>query len=111
LPYPPAQRTGQPVPVAERTCAMDGIHSATEGIWNGIPVTLADMKAMASNFKKYSTGSEPYYRPFINLNHDDALGSGLIVGARFDGRELTLDGDHIPEQVGAWANGKQLHGA
>lgn len=90
---------------------MDNIHSATPGVWNGVPVSLGDMRDMADNFQQFSSGDNPYYRPFILVNHDDALAGGLVTGARFDGAELHLDGDHIPEPVGAWANGKQLHGA
>lgn len=66
---------------------------------------------MADNFAKFSTGHDPYYRPFINLNHKDELGSGLLTGARFDGSALHLDADHVPESVGAWANAKRLHSA
>lgn len=109
--YPPAERTGEPVPVSGRTCALDRIHSATEGVWNGVPVTKADMQAMAENFAQFSSGESPYYQPFISLNHDDPLNCGIIVGADFDGTELHLDGDNIPEEVGAWVNGGRLHGA
>jgi hypothetical protein len=91
-------------------CRLADIAAFREGEWNGEKVTLADMKAMVDNFKQFSSGPEAYYKPFVSLNHDDALNVGFVDGCRLDADGvLKLDGANIPDQVGEWVKGNRLH--
>lgn len=83
---------------------MPGIASFRPGVWNGKPHDAKFVKALADNFQKYSTGANPYYSPYISINHDDTLQAGRVSAAGVNGDTLFLDGDGIPEPVGAWRN-------
>lgn len=101
--------SGAPVP-AEPVCRFDDIAAFVPGVWNGEPVTKQDLSHMVENYKKFSDGPDPYYRPFVSINHKDELAAGLIDGCRLDpDGTLRLDAGSVPEQVGKWRNSNQIN--
>jgi len=95
---------------------MVGIASFRPGVQSGNngpeDYPLTDLRAIADNFKKFSSGERPFYRPYISLNHDDGLAFGRVTNAALndvDGEPtLVLDGNNIPLPVGSWINSGQL---
>lgn len=99
------QQSSKAVPPAWKLCELPNIAAFSTGTWNGKPHDSAFLRKIVDNFRKYSSGPNPYYQPYISLNHKDELRSGHISGARLEGSELLrLDGRDIPEPVGAWRN-------
>jgi hypothetical protein len=114
VPIPPVN-TVQPQPgaivqPAGRVCRFPGIVAFKPGVWNGENVTLDDLRAMADNFRQFSTGPNPHYVPFVSLNHKDELNCGKVDGCRMEGDSLVLDAKDVPEEVGQWRNAGRLNG-
>lgn len=87
---------------------LRGIASFRPGKWNGQTITLKDEQDMVANFQKYSTGDQPYYRPYLSINHKDELACGYVNGCYLDGEILTLDGTDLPAPVAQWIRDKQI---
>lgn len=110
MPVKPANTTdpvtgqkGSLVAPAWPTCRLEDVAAFHPGVWNGKDHDAAFVKALVDNFKKYSSGPTPYYRPYVSLNHKDELQSGFVSGARLkSGSVLSLDADDVPEPVGKW---------
>jgi hypothetical protein len=84
-----------------KTCRFDGIVSFRAGTWNGKPHGPGFLNQIVENFRKFSSGPNAYYKPYVSINHKDELQSGIVVGAHLnkDGL-LELDADDVPEVVG-----------
>ena len=96
---------GDFVPPAWKVCKLSDVASFQPGTWNGREHDAAFVRKLVDNFHKYSTGPQPYYVPYISINHDDKLQAGRVEAARLKpGNVLSLDGADIPEPVGAWRN-------
>lgn len=87
-----------------RTCRFDDIVSFRSGTWNGKDHGPDFLGTLVANFRKFSSGPNPYYKPYVSLNHKDEFRAGFVSGAELsdDGGEpvLTLDADDVPEDVG-----------
>lgn len=99
---------------------MDDIASFRPGVWNGKPFGPEFIRTLHDNFQKYSAGASPYYRPYLSINHKNAVAMGdgftvkdlrfgVVDGARVGpGHTLVLSAGEIPEPVGAMRNSGQL---
>lgn len=80
---------------------LDKIASFKPGFWKGKNYTAEYLKAAHDNFQKYSSGTNPYYVPFCNINHKDEYRHGEIVKTTIDADgTLNLWADNLPEFVG-----------
>lgn len=94
-----------PEPVLE---SLTDIASFRPGFWKGRQYTKEFVQALHDNFQRFSTGDNPYYVPFLNINHKDELRHGSIVSARMQGDTLMLSANNIPPEVADWLRGKRL---
>lgn len=101
----PATPTAKAVPPAYPVCRLADVASFSPGVWNGKPHDKKFIEQLAANFAKYSTGPNPYYQPYVSLNHKDELRGGFVGAARVSADSvLHLDAENVPEPVGAWRN-------
>jgi hypothetical protein len=99
---------------------MDDIASFRPGVWNGKPFGPEFIRTLHDNFQRYSSGASPYYRPYLSINHKNAVAMGdgftvkdlrfgVVDGAKVGpGHTLVLSAGEIPEPVGRMRNGGQL---
>jgi hypothetical protein len=96
-----------PIPATGR---MDRVAAFKPGFWNGKNYTADYLQKLHDNFQKLSTGPDPWYHPFLNINHDDELRYGRIIQSEIDPKDHTLYlyADRIPAPVAEWVRMHQL---
>lgn len=87
---------------------MEDIASFKPGYWKGRWYDEKWVKAMHDNFQRFSLGANPYYVPFLNINHNDELRHGAIFKTRMDGDTLILSAKNIPSDIAALIKSGQL---
>lgn len=79
------------------------VASFRPGNWNGRNFDKSFVQSLHDNFQKYSSGQNPWYTPFVNINHNDEFRFGRIAKTELgkDGT-LYLWAENLPQQVADW---------
>lgn len=97
------------VPSIPLTAEMERIAAFSPGTWNGVTYSKQFVHDLYANFQRYSTGANPWYVPYINVNHNDELKTGRIGKATMEGDTLYLWADQIPMQLASVIKSKMLN--
>jgi hypothetical protein len=85
------------------------VASFRPGNWNGRNFDKSFVQSLHDNFQKYSAGQNPWYKPFVNINHNDEFRFGRIAKTELakDGT-LYLWAENLPQQVADWLTSHML---
>lgn len=84
------------------------VASFKPGVWNGKPYDAQFVRWLYANFQLYSAGPDPWFSPWVSINHKDDLRCGRVYDAELENDVLYLSCDRLLPPVVEWLQNHQL---